>query len=264
MKRVWHRLYSDFLMPSRLEEYRSLLKLALRRGYTLFSIASFWQLIQAGRPLPDRSLILRHDVDTDIRTARRQFEIEQSLGVPASYYFRLSTVDYELMRAIDRAGGEASYHFEELAAVAKQKGLRSRAQVVAHLDEIRRLFARNLTALRRETGLPMTIVASHGDFANRFLDMANWELLNDQLRAELGIALEVYDDAINRHVTSRHADARYPAIWEPGPPEPALERGEPVLYLLTHPRQWQASPLVNLQDDLWRVWEGIHYHMRWR
>lgn len=262
MRFVWHRIYSDFLMPSRLAEYRRLLELALRQGYTAFSIASFWELVREGRPLPLRSLILRHDVDTDLPTAREQFAIEQALGVPASYYFRLSTLDYPFMQAIDRAGGEASYHFEEMATVAKRRGLRSREAVAAYLEEIRREFAQNLTRLRRETGLPMTTVASHGDFANRVLEMANWELVDQRLRSSLGIDLEVYDEAINRHVTSRHADVPYPRIWEPGPPEPAIESGEPVIYILTHPRQWRTNPLENLRDNIRRAWEGICYHMR--
>jgi hypothetical protein len=69
-------------------------------------------------------LVHRHDIDSDLRTARKMFALEVKHGVQASYYFRLSTLDYGFMRDIEAAGGEASYHYEEVATYAKRHRLR--------------------------------------------------------------------------------------------------------------------------------------------
>jgi hypothetical protein len=37
----------------------------------------------------------------------------------------------------------------------------------------------------------------------------------------------------------------------------AIERGEPVLELLTHPRQWNSPIWVNLKEEIGRVIRGL-------
>ena len=87
----------------------------------------------------------------------------------SSYFFRLSTLAPALMAEIAAGGGEASYHYEELSWVAKRRRLRSRSDALRALPEARDRFAENLQTLRMKTGLPMRVVASHGDFVNRRL-----------------------------------------------------------------------------------------------
>ncbi len=192
------------------------------------------------------------------------FEIEQAIGISSSsYYFRLATADIDLMRAIVAQGGEVGYHFEELAAVAKRHRLRTPAQARMHLPEARELFRNHIRDLRARTGLPMRIVAAHGDFANRLLGVTNCEILADPVfRRDVGIDLEVYDRAFMQHVTSRHSDMAPPRYWAPSDPLPALARGEPVVYLLVHPRHWHAARGANAVDDLRRVCEGVAYQWR--
>ena len=146
--------------------------------------------------------VLRHDIDTDVATATKLFVIEREMGVKASYYFRLSTVDLDFMQELNASGREASYHFEEIATVAKERRLRTRDQVLAHLPEIQERFLSNLTALRRNTGLPMHVVAAHGDFVNRRLGMPNEELFDERVRKEAAIDLEVYDPAFMDNLSS--------------------------------------------------------------
>lgn len=167
------------------------------------------------------------------------------------------------MLEVARAGGGVSYHFEEVATVAKQKGLKTREQVYREMPSIRDLFRYNLTRLRKETGLPMRVVASHGDFVNRRLAIPNWLLLEDEsFRREIGVELEVYDEAFMCHVTSRHADTHYPKFRQPSYPVEAIGRGEPVIYLLVHPRHWRANVRVNAADDARRIFEAIGYKLR--
>ena len=120
--KIMNRVFADFVMPSRLHEYRGLLQGALDAGYVITSIEQFWRSKAGPGPTPSNPfLILRHDVDTDPGTARKMFLIERDLSVVSSYYFRLSTIDARLMSEILDHGGEASYHYEELATVAKRR-----------------------------------------------------------------------------------------------------------------------------------------------
>jgi hypothetical protein len=248
-------------MPSRLGELRGLIESALAADYEVVSIEAFWALIRAGSVDPGRRyLILRHDIDTDPATAGAIWSLERRLGVRGSYFFRLHTLDLRLMAAMAAAGTHVSYHFEELATVAKRLRLRTADEAIRQVPEAQDSFRRHLQGLRSRTGLPMRVVASHGDYANRKLGIPNWLLLTDPgFRTEMDIDLETYDDAFMRHVSSRHADSIYPRYWEPSNPSGAIARGEPVVYLLIHPRSWQVSRVVNARENAIRLAEGLRY-----
>ena len=260
-RRIWERTYGDFLMPSRLPVYRDLLETALRTGYTICPSSSIGDSSIQGTIDPERRyLILRNDVDTGPRTAGAMWRIEHSLGISGSYFFRLSTLDLDLMNDIAAAGGEASYHYEELATVAKRRHLRSRSSALEHVSEAQDLFRTNVDRLRAQTGLPIRVVASHGDFVNRELGLTNWLILDDPaFRGEVGIDLETYDHDFINHVTSRHADLTRPPYWTPADPAEAIARNERVIYLLVHPRSWHVERALNARDDLIQIREGLIY-----
>ncbi len=253
------RVYADFLMPSRLGSYRTFLESALGAGYVFDSLGAF-----NARPARDdadgtgRRLILRHDVDTDRDTARSMFEIERSLGIAGSWFFRLSTIDPTLMASIAESGAEASYHYEELATIAKHRRLRTRASAIAALPEARERFSGNVQRLRDLTGLPMRVVASHGDFMNRRLGVPNWEILTDpEFRAAVSVDLEAYDGALMDRVTARHSDTLHPVYWTPGDPAASIGKGERVIHVLVHPRHWRTARRINAADDIRRVAEAV-------
>jgi hypothetical protein len=259
-------------MPSRLGIYEQLLKTVIAAGYTPSSIERFWQLIVDGAVEPDgRYLLLRHDIDTDPITAAAMWQIDSRLGVRTSYFFRLSTLDIRLMQAIGEGGGEAGYHFEELATVAKRRRVRNPADVAALLPEAQDLFRRNLERLRSRSGLPIRVVASHGDFVNRRLGVQNLAILADPaFRLETGVELETNDDAFMAHVSSRHSDTERPRDWIPddplspirrGDPLEAVRNGNPVVYVVVHPRQWRVNRAFNARDDIMRLVEGLAYRL---
>jgi hypothetical protein len=283
---LWERFYADFLLPDRLQEYRQLLVRAAELGYRAMSIGEYRRAVaahehrstlaaqerqcavalQEHRPAlaaPEQNgtkvLILRHDIDTDVPTAKLQFEIERSLGVSASYFFRLATVDVEFMRHLHACGSDVGYHYEELSTVAREQRLRTRGEVELHLPEIRERFRENLRELRAIADLPLRFVAAHGDMANRHLGMRNQELLDDALLSELQIEVTADARAATPGLVSRFSDTVYPNFWKPHDPKIALERGDAVLYLLTHPRQWRRNVRENLRDDLGRLVEGYRY-----
>ncbi len=256
---LWERFYSDFLLPDRLEEYRQLLACAAELGYRTMSIGEHRRMALAGERDGTKVLILRHDVDTDLPTAKLQFEIERSLEVSASYFFRLSTVDVEFMRHLDAHGDDVGYHYEELSTVARERGLRTRGEVEFHLSEIQDRFRKNLRELRTTACLPLRFVAAHGDMANRHLGMRNQALLGDALCSELEIEVTADDRAATPGLVSRFSDAAYPSFWKPHDPMIALERGDAVVYIVTHPRQWRRNVRENLREDFGRLVEGYRY-----
>jgi hypothetical protein len=258
------RLYNDYLMPSRLDEYSQLLQLGLARSYQVHTVGGLWSLIGAGLlDWSKRHLVLRHDIDTDVGCARKMWMIEKTLGISSTYYFRLCTLDPVFMREISSQGCEVGYHYEEIATAIKNHGLKSRSEVLDALQRIRSDFAANLARIRRVTGLPIYTVASHGDFANRILGTYNWELLRDhEFRKEMRIDLEAYDEAFMRLISSRHCDDGYPTFWTPYAPDAAILRGDSIVYLLIHSRSWRANPAANLAEDWRRLWGTLNCYVR--
>ena len=187
------------------------------------------------------------------------FEIERSLGIAGSWFFRLSTVDPSLMASIAEAGAEASYHYEELATIAKHRRLRTREAGLAALPEARDRFAANLDRLRELTGLPMRVVASHGDFMNRRLGLPNWEILTDVSVPGHGRCrprgLRWSPDESRHRPTLRHAPSR---VLDPGAiRRPRSNGAMPVVHVLVHPRHWRTARRINAADDLRRVAETV-------
>lgn len=259
LTRVGRRIFANFFMPDRLGIYHSLLQRLLDHEYRILSLAEFSRLLKSGGLRSDlKFVVLRHDVDTDPRTARRLWDIELKSEVRSSYYFRRSTVDIALMRDIEASGCEASYHYEELATLAKARHFTRREQVEAAMPYLRESFRSNLTRLRQATTLPMITVASHGDFMNRKLGIPNQVILQDlQFRRDLNIVLEAYDSSLMQRITTCCSDSMYPQFWDYGNPDEAMQRGDKRLHILIHPRQWHANVWINVRDDALRFYEGF-------
>lgn len=261
MERAVYRFYQNFLMAERLDEYDRLLRSLTERGYTFLTIADLARCVMANR-LPELSCIIRVDVDSDIPTARSMFEIGQASRVPATYYFRLSTIDQVLMRQIANSGAEVGFHYEELATIAKRLGLRDRSQVDERMADIRESFATNLATFAAQLGQwPMTI-ASHGDWINRLLCIPNQYAINQALRDRFGIIAEAYDGWLNAPVKGRFSDTDPPAWWKPCSPAAAISSRTSCLYFLVHPRQWHANALENIRIDMTRIVEASRYTFR--
>jgi hypothetical protein len=171
-------------------------------------------------------------------------------------------MDVDLAASVADAGGEASYHYEELATIIKRRRLRTREAAVAALPEARDMFARNVDRLRAATGLAIRVVAAHGDFVNRRLGVANWEILADPtFREEVGVDLETYDAGYLARLPSRFSDTLHPRYWEPSDPVAAIRAGEPVVSVLIHPRHWRPDPAGNLRDDARRLADEVRYRL---
>ncbi len=255
MKTVLNRIYSDYLMPSRLAEYDALLRTAQGHGYAQMSIREF--LREPNRAARPPTLVHRHDIDTDTRTAAKMFAVEARHGVTASYYFRLSTLDFGLMREIEAYGSEASYHFEEVADFAKRHHIKNADTLRRRFPEIRQEFLRNCARIEQALAIKLTTVASHGDFANRRLNVINHEILHDRaFRSRCGIACETYDPELLEQFDLYISDRPPPRYYHPVDPRSALGRYR-CICLLTHPVQWETNWRESTKSNVRRLVEGL-------
>lgn len=255
------RIYQDFLMPSRMLELRGLLQSALDSGYRFVTLSEYADLRASGQPLPDTPLfVLRHDIDTDPLTAARMVEMEVDLGVRATYFLRRRTFAESLVRTLDSTDMEVGYHYEEIADDIKKSRILDSAVVMQRLPQIRKTFLANITQLRQRFGLALSTAASHGDWANRRLNITNNILLADPVfRSAAAIRHEAYDDLLCKDLAFRASDTDLPAYWRPSSPKDAIAAGLSPVYLLIHPRQWVSSVRANLPEIALRVREGFVY-----
>lgn len=132
------RLYDDFFRPSKEREYEEILKTAKENGYEFHTMLSFEDVMGGSKTNSNKKyLILRRDIDTaDSSILRKFLELEIKYGARATYYFRWNTIDKKLMRDIEEAGGEASYHYEEIATFCYKHKIRSKEAVLSRIEVI--------------------------------------------------------------------------------------------------------------------------------
>lgn len=251
------RFYNNFLMPSKLHEYERILYNAKHSGYEFHTILSF-EKVRNNIDNQKKYLILRCDVDTpDYKVLKGFLALERKYDAVSSYYFRLSTVNYKFMREVEDAKGEASYHYEEIATYCYEKRIKSKHLIDSNIEEIRSLFKKNFKTFKEKSGLPCLTIASHGEFVNIKLGVPNKYLINSDIKDELGILREAYDNEHFDKLTCRIADHSSKDFTNEA--LIAIDRGERVLELLTHPRQWRSAIWINLKMDITRFYKGIRY-----
>lgn len=259
MKTLMNRLYGNYLMPSRLDQFDDFVRIALAKEYVQTSVREFFRTSKANAAYEKKVIVHRHDIDSDTRTARKLFNIEKKYGIKSSYYFRISTLDFDLMREIENYGSEASYHYEEIATFAKRNNIKCAAEIRKHISEIRDEFYNNFNLIEKQLGEKISTVASHGDFANRILHIANSEILEDStLRKRCGIECETYDCDFLNNFDVYITDRPYPQYYYPMSPFDSIEKYNRICFL-THPMQWETNWIENTKTNFIRFNEGIKW-----
>lgn len=258
---IKRRLYNDFFRPSKEGEYEQILKAARDNGYEFHTVLSFEDVVGGGGIEGKKYLVLRRDIDTaDFKILRKMLALEKKYGARATYYFRWNTINVELMKEIAEAGGEASYHYEEIATYCYKHRIRSKEVMLQHIEEIRDFFICQMAKFRAKTGQPCLTIASHGDYVNTKFGVQNKEMINERVRKTCGIVREAYDAPHMNLLTCRIADqVEMEHFTEKA--IAAIERGEPVLELLTHPRQWNSPFGVNLKEEIDRLFRGLYMRL---
>ncbi len=258
---IKQRLYEDFFRPSKEGEYEAILKAARENGYVFHSVLSFEDIISHGAETGKKYLVSRHDIDTaDFSILRKMLALEKKYGARASYYFRWNTLNIQLMKDISESGGEASYHFEEVATYCYKKCIRSRETIREQLETIRKIFITNLTNFRMKTGQPCLTLASHGDYINEKIGFSNRHLVDESVRNNYGVIREAYDSEHIDMLTCRIADQEEGDLFS-NKAIAAIKRGEPILELLTHPRQWNSPCFINLKEEINSMCKRIYMRL---
>lgn len=104
----------------RLRTYAQLLEVLAESGYAFLTFEQYCTIRQgtsSTKVLPERYVVMRHDVDKRPWYAVRMAEVEARHGVKASYYFRIvkESNDAECIKRIAGLGHEIGYHYEDMS-----------------------------------------------------------------------------------------------------------------------------------------------------
>jgi hypothetical protein len=163
----------DFTLTS----YNRLIETLLSQG---FSFSTFSKLLNKGlEVIPQKTIILRHDVEQRYENALLLAQIQNELGIVGSYYFRIlpNSFNPQIIKKIAELGHEIGYHYDDLT---KCKGNYSMA--ISRFDK-------NLTLLRNIA--EVKTICMDGSPMSSFDNKDLWGKFNYQ---DFGIIGEPYFD----------------------------------------------------------------------
>ncbi|WP_440945530.1 hypothetical protein ACSAZL_15595 [Methanosarcina sp. T3] len=75
------------------------------------------EYVTAGNKLPERFVLMRHDVDNWAKNALKTASVEEEYGIRATYYFRTHKKAFvpDIIQEIEKMGHEVGYHYEALS-----------------------------------------------------------------------------------------------------------------------------------------------------
>lgn len=175
----------------RWSEYRRYLKDAIADGYTMISLERWLAEPRRG----GRLLVMRHDVDLVAENARIMSDIERSLDVSSTYYFRWATFDVDVIRHLLANGNQVGLHYETLTRVAREHRLRRPDQITpAVVEACRNELKIEIAEFRRRTG-SCDSVCAHGDRRARVIAANNADLLEGESYVDYGVRWSADDAA---------------------------------------------------------------------
>ena len=254
VKKVKNRIYSDYFMKNRFEEYEQMIIDFKNKGFNFAQIKERDTIDDKNK----KYVFIRHDIDSEPKVAEKMFEIEQKHGVTSTYYFRQCSLDIELAKKMIASGVEVGYHYEEIADYAKKNNIMSSDEIRLKMDDIKKIFINNTMEFEKKIGCKIETVVSHGDWVNRKLKISNKTIVTSEVKRELNLKFEGYE--VEKNLDFRIADRGYPDFWYPNSPKNIIEDDNmKVGLVLIHPRQWCSSPLERLMQDSLRIIEAIRY-----
>lgn len=155
-----------------LKTYQTLLVAFQQVGY---QFQTFEEMMTS--PVEGQSLVMRHDVDELAWNALKMAQLENSLGVRATYFFRIvnqSNVP-EVIKQIVELGHEVGYHYEDLALAEgdEDKAIKSFEE---HLAYFRQFY-------------PVKSVCMHGSSTSQYDNRLLWK---ERRLSDYGLVGEPY------------------------------------------------------------------------
>ncbi|MFP4557358.1 MAG: hypothetical protein ACLFNU_10845 [Bacteroidales bacterium] len=143
----------------------------------------FDEFLEASKE-PKMFCLLRHDVDRKPHLALKMAKLEQSMGIKATYYFRMKKCSFrpKIIREISHMGHEVGYHYESLSD--------TNGDVNLALKD----FEENLAKLREVATIKTC--AMHGQPLKPYDNRDIWRIKenHEYLKNKLQILGEVYLD----------------------------------------------------------------------
>lgn len=166
-------------MDFTLKTYRSLLLTLKESGYSFLTFETYCQKKEDKNALPDKFVILRHDVDLKAVNSLATAKIEAELGVRASYFFRVipESNKPDIIRAIVALEHEIGYHYEDMTICNGNV-----AEAVEH-------FQKQLAYFRQY--YPVKTICMHGALRSKYVGKDLWKIYNYH---DFGIIGEPYLD----------------------------------------------------------------------
>lgn len=142
-----------------LKKYHEFIGVARQSEIKAMAIADF---IRSGQPRSS-VLVLRHDVDRDIKSAVAMAELEAVSGIRSTYYFRTRSevFDKQAIKHVFELGHEVGYHYEVLVST---DGDRQKAGDLfrAELDMFRQI-------------VPVETASMHGSPLSKWNNLELWD-----------------------------------------------------------------------------------------
>lgn len=104
-------------MDFTLKKYTELINALKTAEYKFITFEEYCSLNNHGVTKPERLVIMRHDVDLRAKNSEQIAIIEHSLGIKATYYFRVVPESNKpaVIKSIAGMGHEIGYHYEDMS-----------------------------------------------------------------------------------------------------------------------------------------------------
>jgi len=196
--------------------------------------------------LPERFIILRHDVDRKPENSLAKAKVEAAYGIASTYYVRTveRTFDPAIIREIDALGHEVGYHYEDMdradgdtaAAIASFETELARLRELVEVDTVcmhgNPLSAHDNRDMWADTSFePFDLLGE----AYLSLDFTDVTYFSDTGRTWADGALKIKDHTRGQGRKDHQVGTTHELIE-------LLESGElDRLCLLTHPNRWAKT-----------------------
>ncbi|MBN1855451.1 MAG: hypothetical protein JW846_00685 [Dehalococcoidia bacterium] len=224
------------------EKYGELLKCMQRNDYRVMTVADYLgDCVTHGH-----TTVLRHDVDRNVKRAFAMAQLEHSMGVHSTYYFRTTKQVFrpELLREVAAMGHEVGYHYEVL----------DRAH--GNHEEAIHIFEKELAEFKGITDV--RTIAMHGNPLTKWDNRDLWKTHSFEDFGLVGEAYLSFQNIVYLSDTGRTWSPRNKVKdWMPATdgtrmPQPDVHSTDDLMrwlgfcsgeevYLTAHPERWAAT-----------------------
>lgn len=242
-------LLATYVFNNRLEDYKKNLMCLVTDGYRFVSVNESLNAIGNNK---EKIICLRHDVDYSSPATVAMAEIEFKLGIKATYYFRHSTKERDVLNKLKKMGHEISLHYETLADMYKLHYL---SNVDINDEEFKAkyidMMKDEINRFRMDFDVECRTIAAHGAPENRLLNIPNNYIflnlqkdINIKIYEYLDVDLEAYDcqylSEWDAYLSDDPVEINNGWRYELTPGD-ILRRKISRAIILTHPNHWKYN-----------------------